>query len=264
MFDVFLQIVLDYWFWGGLGFLIGSILIIRNCAIIGMRFPMAVFYVITGLYGGLFGTRILDVAIHRPELFIKAPAQTLAFWYGGLSWQGGIIGGMTGVFIVSRIAKQSFWRVGGCWAPGLALAHAISRIGCICHGCCFGRPTDLPWAIYSDHLNTGVHPTPVYSIIGEGVVFMMLQIIFEKRPAYRKYLLLWYMILFSIHRFFQEFFRYETPGPEWINGATVYQSICLILISVALGLFLLLLKKPWSRCSALTVLLITLMAFMFL
>src|SRR5688572_31370960 len=33
------------------------------------------------------------------------------------------------------------------FAPGLALGHAIGRLGCFAAGCCWGSECDLPWAV---------------------------------------------------------------------------------------------------------------------
>ena len=39
------------------------------------------------------------------------------------------------------------WVTCDVFAPGIALGHAIGRVGCLFAGCCFGRPTSLPWGI---------------------------------------------------------------------------------------------------------------------
>lgn len=52
------------------------------------------------------------------------------------------------------------------------LAHAFARLGCLGAGCCWGSPTDLPWAVtYADPLapgphGVGLHPVQAYEAIG--------------------------------------------------------------------------------------------------
>jgi len=261
--EFIVNFIVNYWFWGFIGLLVASILIVRNLSKNGIIFPVAIMIITAAVYGGLLGTRVLSVLINNPRLFLYNFPQTLAFWQGGLSWQGGIPGGMVAGLIVVKIVRKPFWSSAGCFAPGLALAHAIGRIGCLCHGCCYGSPTMVPWAIYSKELGTLVHPTQVYSIVGELTAFAILQWVFNKKPDSRKYLILLYGIIFSIHRFIQEFFRGTPPGLELISGLRIYQVICIIMFVISLGIFLSLIKKKWGYIVSLILVVLT-AAFFFL
>jgi len=262
--EFILNFIVNYWSWGFIGLLVASILIVRNLSKNGIIFPVAIMIITAAVYGGLLGTRVLSVLINNPRLFLYNFPQGLAFWEGGLSWQGGIPGGMVAGLIVVKIARKPFWSSAGCFAPGLALAHAIGRIGCLCHGCCYGSPTMVPWAIYSKELGTLVHPTQVYSILGELTAFVILQWVFNKKPDSRKYLMLWYGIIFSIHRFIQEFFRGTPPGPELISGLRIYQVICIIMFVMSLGILLGLIKKKWGYIVSLILVVLTAASFFLL
>ena len=227
------DIVTDYYFWGALGFFIGCFFSIPNQMKSGSSFPASVITIVAGIYGGLLGTRILYIIIQAPGLFLERPLLALAFWQGGLAWQGGLVAGMLGIMAAAAILRRPLWESAGSIAPGLALAHAITRTGCLFRGCCYGSPCTLPWAISSERLSTRVHPTQVYSMIGEIAAFGILQYLWKK-PENRKYLYPLYILLFSIHRFIQEFFRGVPAGPEWISGLRVYQSICIVLFAFAL------------------------------
>ncbi len=261
MAEFILDFIMSYWTWGFIGFFVASILIVHNLAKNGVIFPVAVMIITAAVYGGLLGTKILSVLINNPRLFIYDLPQALAFWQGGLAWQGGIPAGMAAGLIVVKIAGKPFWSCAGCFAPGLALAHAIGRIGCLCHGCCYGAPTTVPWAIYSKELGTLVHPTQIYSMIGELTAFVILQWVFNKKSDLRKYLMLWYGIIFSTHRFIQEFFRGTPPGPELISGLRIHQVICIIMFVVSLGIFLTLIKKKWCYIVSLILFLLTAASF---
>ena len=261
MAEFILDFMMSYWTWGFIGFFVASILIVRNLAKNGVIFPVAVMIITAAVYGGLLGTRILSVLINNPRLFIYDLPQAIAFWQGGLSWQGGIPAGMVTGLIVVKIAKKPFWSCAGCFAPGLALGHAIGRIGCLCHGCCYGAPTTVPWAIYSKELGALVHPTQIYSMTGELTAFAILQWIFNKKPDLRKYLILWYGIIFSTHRFIQEFFRGTPPGPELISGLRIYQAISIIIFVASLSIFLSLIKKKWGYIVSLILILLTAVSF---
>jgi hypothetical protein len=45
------------------------------------------------------------------------------------------------------LEKMPLWKTADVLAPSIALGSVFGRIGCLLNGCCYGRPTDLPWAI---------------------------------------------------------------------------------------------------------------------
>ncbi len=229
----------NYWFWGSVGFFLGSCLCVRNMMKNGCSFPLAVTAITVGIYFGMLGTRVLWVFIFSPWLWIERPLLAIAFWRETGTWLGAPIGGTIGLLLVFLTAKKPFWSNAGSISPGLALAHVISRIGCLFAGCCYGLPTSVPWAIYSEELNAMVHPTQVYSMIGEAVSVVILQVLWRIR-SYRKYLLPGYIVLLGTHRFINGFFRGDYPGPEIISGLRVYQSICIYLFVAALSVMLVL------------------------
>ncbi len=53
-------------------------------------------------------------------------------------------------------------------AIATAAAVAVGRLGCLLAGCCYGRPSDVAWAIHFpvDHISggVGVHPTQLYDV----------------------------------------------------------------------------------------------------
>lgn len=231
-----------YWFWGSVGFIIGSILVVRNMLKNDCSFPVAVITITVGIYAGLFATRVLYVLIFYPRLFLDNLPLALAFWQQTGTWLGVPFGAL-GCFIILKIAKKPFWTNMGCIAPGLALAHAICRIGCLCSGCCYGAPTSVPWAIYSKELNTMVHPTQIYSMIGELTCVVILQLLWRK-PQWRKYGFCSYGMLLATHRFISEFFRGSERGPEIISHLRVFQTVCVFIFVISLGIFVIL---KWKR-----------------
>jgi len=233
MAEYILNMLTDYWFWGSVGFTLGFVLMVRNVVRNGCSFPVAVAGVTAGLYGGLLGTRLLWILIFSPWLLWDNPLLAMAFWQQTGTWLGAAPGGSIGFAIVLCISKKPFWSNLGSTAPGLALAHIVARVGCLCAGCCHGAPASVPWAIYSKKLNAMVHPTQVYSMLGEAVSLVILQLLWRK-AEYRKYLYPGYAMLLATHRFINGFFRGDYPGPEIIAGLRVYQSLCVYLFALGL------------------------------
>ena len=242
---------MNYWSWGAVGFTLGTIASIRNVhkAEIAFSFPLSVVAITATIYAGLFGTKLLCVMIERPGLLRADLASALAFWNGGLAWQGFVLG-VAVLAIILRLARKPVWLTLGCAAPPLALAHAVSRIGCLSHGCCHGSPTDLPWAIHSARLDAMVHPTQIYSSLSELVVFLILQWVFERRPALRIYLAPGYFMLFSLHRFVIGLFRGDPPGPELIPGLRTDQAICILFFAASAVAFFALTREGMGHSAA--------------
>ncbi len=140
------------------------------------------------------------------------------------SFLGGVLGAIIGVFFARRLLGLRY-SVADAFAFALPVGLAIGRIGCLLGGCCFGKPTTLPWAIaysknscaYDVHLSRGligheastslpVHPTQLYEIIFTLVVVAILWNCRKlmKRPGS---LLYFYAAMYGGFRFFEEFVR---------------------------------------------------------
>lgn len=86
--------------------------------------------------------------------------------HGGLVFHGGFLVATAAGFVWCAWKKAPGWTLSDILAPGLALGHALGRIGCLLNGCCFGRRCEMPWAwrYPSGHETHGipVHPTQLY------------------------------------------------------------------------------------------------------
>src|SRR6185295_16397937 len=97
---------------------------------------------------GMLGAKILmilfdfkDYAANPGRIFSFETLQAAGVYQGGL-----ILALLTAVFYV-RKQGLSFLLTADVFAPGVALGHAVGRMGCLAAGCCWGIHTDLPWAI---------------------------------------------------------------------------------------------------------------------
>lgn len=90
------------------------------------------------ILAGLVGSRFFYVVFHWPE-FAGQPATVLAYWRGGLMFQGGVLLALALAPIFLRRYGLSFWPTADVMAPSLALGQAFGRLGCFAAGCCHGR-----------------------------------------------------------------------------------------------------------------------------
>jgi phosphatidylglycerol:prolipoprotein diacylglycerol transferase len=98
------------------------------------------------LIAGVVGARIFFV-IHYFYLFRDDPLRMFAIWQGGLELMGGVIGALGVLIIYIRYHKLPVRRYLDILVIGLMFTLAFGRIGCFLNGCCYGKPTDLPWAV---------------------------------------------------------------------------------------------------------------------
>lgn len=115
------------------------------------------------LIAGVVGARLFYV-IHHFNRFQERPLSVFAIWKGGLELLGGVLLAIAVITFYCRHHKLPVRRYLDILAIGLMLALAFGRIGCFLRGCCFGKPTNLPWAVRfpygSDAYSSQVSPNP--------------------------------------------------------------------------------------------------------
>jgi phosphatidylglycerol:prolipoprotein diacylglycerol transferase len=113
------------------------------------------------LIAGVVGARLFFV-IHYFDQFQGRLLSIFAIWEGGLELLGGVLLAIAVISFYCWYHKLPVRRYLDILAIGLMLALAFGRIGCFLRGCCFGKPTDLPWAIRfpygSDAYQSQVYP----------------------------------------------------------------------------------------------------------
>jgi len=115
------------------------------------------------LIAGLFGARLFYV-IHYWDRFSSEPLSVFAIWRGGLELLGGVVLAVAVIILYLRRHKLPVRQYLDILAVGLLLALGFGRIGCFLRGCCYGKPTNLPWAVRfpyaSDPYRGQINPNP--------------------------------------------------------------------------------------------------------
>ena len=94
---------------------------------------------------------------------------------GGLASTGGIAGGLATTWVVARLARRPAAALFDALAPAGLLALAIGRVGCFLAGCCYGRPTTLPWGVvFADVGPSPRHPLQLYSAAADLALVALL------------------------------------------------------------------------------------------
>lgn len=196
----------------------------------GFHSDLSYDIVLWALVGGILGSRLFYIVGHW-DYYVSDPLQILLIQSGGLVWYGGLLGGAAAVALFLRRRKLPLATFADVVAPALPLGAAIGRIGCFLNGCCYGKPTSLPWSI--SYLGAERHPTQIYEFIMNLVIF---GIIFSARKRMKKpgSLFLFYLILYSIARFSVEFVRVTVPAWMGLSGS---QLISVVLFVAATSIF---------------------------
>lgn len=173
---------------------------------------------------------------------------------GGVFYGGFITAVIAGYFLIRRY-KLPWWKTADAFAPGIALGNAIGRQGCFAAGCCWGKPTTMPWGVeftQAGHDVTGVpldvhlHPTQLYESFGALLVFFFL-IWLHRRKRFSGQVILFYAVLYAVMRFTIEFFRDDPRGDilglTTLTGLSTSQMLSLIVGIVGL-IFLI---RRWRR-----------------
>jgi phosphatidylglycerol:prolipoprotein diacylglycerol transferase len=212
------------------------------------------------LLASLIGSKVL-MFFTEPE-YRDHPLQliSLDFLRSGGVFYGGLIGAvLTGYFLMRRY-DLPWWKTADACAPGIAVGNFFGRLGCFSAGCCWGKPTTLPWGVKFTELGheiTGVpidvplHPTQLYESFSMFIVFFFL-LWLHKHKRFSGQVILLYALLYSIIRFLIEFLRDDPRGDVFgLTTRTGLSTSQLISIIVGLGALVLLIVR-WRRALAMT------------
>ncbi len=211
-----------------LAFVIATLWILRNAEKNGEKpdnYLQAIFWI---LVSGFAGARLMYV-VYFPKVYLHDPLRILLD-RGGLVWYGGLTAAVITSLVFLKLKKISIPQFADKILPPAALGLAIGRIGCFLSGCCYGKPTHVPWAVQfppgHETYPAWVHPTQLYETGGLIllVFFMMWLSRHTKTPGG---VMSAFFIGYGIIRFIIEMFRGDVV--YWVgNVLTASQVFSLI------------------------------------
>lgn len=138
---------------------------------------------IIGMLAGVLGARIFHILVEAPDYYWEKPMRVFEFWRGGFVSWGGFIAIYFSLLAYFKIRKLPALVYFDNFATGAPIIKFFVRVACLLTGCCYGKPTELPWAItftnpastaYYYFPNTHLHPTQVYSMIHAVLLFVLV------------------------------------------------------------------------------------------
>jgi phosphatidylglycerol:prolipoprotein diacylglycerol transferase len=228
-----------------LAFLVAISVIARLARLAGLPSDAVVNLAIVCSLSAILGAKIMMYLVDIRD-YIRNPGEifSLATLQAGGVFYGGLIAALIAAAIYMRRHRLPALPTADVFAPGIALGHGIGRLGCFAAGCCWGRPTKLPWGVTFTNplaqqlvgvpLGIKLHPTQLYESAAEFLIFGVLYWRIRRQHPPGAIISL-YLVLYSAVRFLVEFVRYhEQPNPfggplntsQWI-------SLCLAALGAA-------------------------------
>ena len=224
------------------GFLAGSVLMLRAAEKKGISEEAVYSILIRALVGSIIGARLAYVLNHFSDF--ESPVEIFQIWKGGISLLGGIIGGISVPCLWARKNGVSFWKGTDAAAPGLALGIVIGRIGDLIVADHLGKPTRffLGYLCPGASVETAspcppgvvVHQTALYDLLLTAVLLGLL-LWLRRGDRFDGFLILTFGAVYGAQRLVEDFFREDVrrfglTGSQWT--AAVALVLCLYVLLV--------------------------------
>lgn len=215
---------------------------------------LAFLTIVAGVIGGRLGYVLIFWRSYASD-----PLSILRVWEGGMSYFGGFGLAILAGWWFLRRRRLDVWRVADLAAPSIALGYAIARIGCFAAGCCYGAPTELPWAVVFPGQGHPVHPTQLYSTVMNLIIFFVLARL--ERWSYpvaptgaprwtNGQLFALFLILHGGYRFLNEFFRSGATSLTVLGIPVFTYGHLVALFVMGVGVYLFRLRRRAGRVSS--------------
>lgn len=208
---------------------------------------LGILVIVAALVGAKLLLLFVDFDVYR-----ERPGELLTLVRSAGVFYGGLILAVVAALWYLRRHRMPMWTVTDVFAPGIALGHVVGRMGCFFAGCCFGRQTDLPWAITFRHpaaaenvgtpLGIPLHPTQLYEA-GAELAILGLLLLFERRGRAFPGRTFWsYLLLYGVSRFVIEFYRGDSRGMVGLFSTS--QFVSLLVVPLSLIMLYVLSRRP--------------------
>jgi phosphatidylglycerol:prolipoprotein diacylglycerol transferase len=231
-------------------FLVGTAIALREARRVGLDEDKLVTVILLVLVASVLGARALYVLEHVDE-FRRSWGGVLAVWQGGLTLYGGIVAGVVTGLLAARRLGLPMWTVADALTPSVALGTAFGRVGCYLNGCCYGRPTDLPWGVTFppdsfaglEFGNARIHPSQLYFALA-GLVLFLVTWALRKRVTVPGVLFWTFMGLFALIRLPLDLTRAYEPQAVLLHaGALPVTESQIESLGIALFALLMILRR---------------------
>ena len=213
---------------------------------------IGLYTLVSVIVGGKLLLLIVDY-----KYFISNPGEIffLLFRLGGVYYGGLILAVIIDIWYLKK-NNLDIWLVADVLAPYIALGHAVGRLGCFASGCCYGKPTDMPWGVtftnqyasemFGVPLYIPIHPTQLYSSLMLLSIFVIL-IFLRKRKVFDGQVFWSHILLYGCGRYLVENFRGDPRGSLFDGMISTSQLISILMSTLAIGMLIVLYRKHLKK-----------------
>ena len=208
------------------------------------------------IVSALVGAKLMLVVVERDKFGWNWQELLNLFRSAGVFY-GGLIAAIAVALWYMWRHKMPTWTVTDVFAPGIALGHVVGRLGCLFAGCCFGKPTTMPWGITFHNkfaeqnagttLGIPLHPTQLYEAGAELLILAVLLLTERKGRPFPGRTFWSYMLLYGVSRFTIEFYRGDSRGTIGFLSMSLSTSQFISLLIVPVSLVMLVVLAAGNR-----------------
>lgn len=180
--------------------------------------------------------RLAYVLIYNPAYYLATPWKVIAVWEGGLSFHGGLLGGILATLFFSRKKSISFYKLTDLLVVPFSLVLVFGRIANFVNGELVGTVTNVPWCVNYPLLEGCRHPSQFYEAATNLVEFAVLLPLYWRgtlRKKVRDGTVFWlFFVLYGLLRFLVNFWRAPDPTDPLFLGLLLGQWLSLVMVIV--------------------------------
>jgi phosphatidylglycerol---prolipoprotein diacylglyceryl transferase len=235
--------VYSYGFCIMLGVIFGYIYVVKNAKNeLGIDSEKISEIVLLIIVAAIIGGKVFLYLADLPR-YLANPSEMLSDFGSGFVFYGSFIFAVPTLLWYFKKNKMPALKMLDITAIGGTIVHGMGKIGCFLSGCCYGKVCDTAYGVVFSNIETNADPmnTPLYPVqlIDATLLFgiCILLIFVKKRKQFDGQLLLLYVIIYGIGRFFTEFLRGDSDRGTVFNGLLSHSQfigLCMVFIG---GLF---------------------------
>lgn len=206
----------------GFGFFLFLISIIYESQKVKIKFQLIILLLVSCAIG-LLSARSVNLI----KDFIIYGFNWEKLFSGGIAYIGSLYGGLLSLYFFIKWKKYKLFPFMDIVALFIPLGHSFGRIGCFYAGCCFGKPTSCAIGIKYPYMSypyqyqleynfiketasssLPIYPVQLFESFGELTLFLFLLYIYKRKDKRTDgIIVISYLTLYSVMRFFLEFIR---------------------------------------------------------
>ena len=200
-----------------------------------------VFYCTLGI---IIGGRLGSVIFYNLPYYLEHPLEIIQIYKGGMSFHGGLLGVVVGIWYFGKKIGTGFFRVSDYLAPVVPVGLFCGRIANFINGELWGAPSNLPWAmVFPSPAAGGIprHPSQLYEAFLEGIVLFIILWMYSAKPRPTMAVSGLFLLGYGVFRASVEFVREPDANIGYLafNWVTMGQILSLPMIIAGIALMLL-------------------------